>query len=288
MADLLPVKITLSIVMPVYNAERYIKQALENIASQTFHDYELLLLDGMSTDSTIAIIQSKQASDPRIRLLSQKDKGIYDAMNKGTALVRGEWVYFMGCDDAFYDSDVLEKVSLHLTEDVDLAYGDTLWVPDGEKEEGAWEPRRLVDRNINHQRIFYRKQLFAQWGNYDLQYKVASDHELNIRFFCNYQIRKQYIPITIARYYSGGFSAHKLDEVFLKNWKIIFHQNFAAHLPIKEMYTKLGWYCRYQLDQKKYGKSFNLFCDVFFHTLSAGFVLLTWRHFIQSFRKHAS
>jgi glycosyltransferase involved in cell wall biosynthesis len=268
--------------MPVYNAEKYIKQAMENIAAQTFQAYELLLLDGLSTDSTRAIIESKQASDPRIMLVSEEDKGIYDAMNKGAARARGEWVYFMGCDDAFHNTDVLEKLSLHFTDNVDLVYGDTIWLPDGEREEGMLDPRLLVDRNVNHQRIFYRKQLFIQWGNYDLQYKVASDHELNIRFFCNHQIRKQYIPVTIARYYSGGFSAHKLDEAFWKNWKRIFHQNFARHLPQKDMYTKLGWYCRYQLDQKNYSESFRLFWDVFIHTLSPGFVLLTFRHLIRS------
>jgi glycosyltransferase involved in cell wall biosynthesis len=278
----------ISIIMPVYNAGKLIQQALDSITTQTYDHYELLLLDSLSNDSCIPLMKAAEVKDPRIRLLLEKDKGIYDAMNKGVELAKGEWLYFMGSDDVFFDKNVLSNIAGFLSPEVDMIYGDSLWIPENVLEEGECSPHKLSHQNINHQRIFYRKQLFAEWGNYDLQYKIASDHELNIRFFCNQQIRKQYIPVTIARYHSGGFSANKLDEVFWKNWKMIFRQNFAAHLPQKDMYVKLGWYCRYMLDQKKYQKSLTLFCDVFFHTLSLGFVLLTSRHFFQSFRKHAS
>ena len=281
-------KVLLTIVMPVYNAEQYIEKALLNIAAQTFRNYELLVLDALSEDSTKAIIEVKQRTDPRITLVSESDNGIYEAMNKGIEKAKGEWIYFMGSDDDFFNADVLQNFSGSLNNENDIVYGDVLWVPDNIMESGECTPRFLLNRNINHQRIFYRKTLFKQWSNYNLQYKIASDHELNIRFFCNNSIRKQYIPLTVARYHSGGYSANKLDEVFWENWKPIFQKNFSLHLSLKEMYSKLGWYCRYQTEKHNYAKAFVLFWDVFLHTFSLGFVKLTFNHFIKSLRTGAA
>jgi glycosyltransferase involved in cell wall biosynthesis len=275
----------ISIVMPVYNAGQYIETVLQNIAAQTFGEYELLVLDALSTDQTKTVVEAKQKEDPRIRIVSEKDNGIYDAMNKGVAMAKGEWIYFMGCDDAFYNASVLEKFSVSITQEHDLVYGDVLWVPDEIVEKGVCSPADLINRNINHQRIFYRRELFQQYGGYDLQYKVAADHELNIRFFCNNAIRKKYLPVTVARYHSGGFSANKLDTVFWNNWKKIFNKNFSAHLSNREMYQKLGWYCRYNIDEHKYAKAFVLFWDVLLHTGSPGFVRLTAKQFIQSLKQ---
>lgn len=276
-----------TIVMPVVNAGQYIEAVLQNISAQTFCNYELLLLDAGSTDHTTAVVEAKQKGDPRIRLICEKDKGIYDAMNKGLALAKGEWVYFMGCDDGFYDASVLEKLSISLTEEYDLVYGDVLWVPDEVIEKGICTAVHLFNRNINHQRIFYRRTLFQQYGGYDLQYSIASDHELNIRFFCNTAISKKHVPITVARYYSGGFSANKVDEVFWDNWKRIFRENFAQHLPKKAMYDKLGWYCRCLIDQHQYAKAIPLFFDVLVHTFSPGFVKLTMEQYFKSRKLHA-
>lgn len=278
----------LSIVMPVYNAGQYIEAVLQNIAAQTFSNYELLVIDALSTDHTKAVVEAKQKKDTRIRIISEKDTGIYDAMNKGVALAKGEWVYFMGCDDGFFDTSVLEKLSLLLSNDHDVVYGDVLWVPDEVIEKGICAPAELINRNINHQRIFYRKELFQKFGGYDLQYRIASDHELNIRYFCNDAIRKQYHPVTVARYHSGGFSANKLDDVFWKNWKVIFRTNFAQHLPLKMMYDKLGWYCRWLIDQQQYAKAIPLFFDVLLNTLSPGFVKLTIDQYVKSRKLHAS
>lgn len=273
--------------MPVHNAEQYIERALENIAAQTFSNYELLVLDALSTDHTKEIVEAKQKDDPRIRLISEKDTGIYDAMNKGVAFAKGEWVYFMGCDDGFFDETVLQTMAPLLSQEYDMVYGDVLWVPDEVMEKGVCTPADLLNRNINHQRISYRTTLFRQYGGYDLQYRIASDHELNIRYFCNEAVRKKYVPFTVARYHSGGFSANKLDEVFWNNWKQIFRKSFAQHLPQKLMYEKLGWYCRWLIDRRRYAKALPIFFDVLIHTFSPGFVKLTLEQYFKSRKLHA-
>jgi len=277
----------ISIIMPLFNAEKYLPTALETLQQQQFASYELLLLDALSTDGTAAIAATMIAKNDRIRWFSQADKGIYDAMNFGIKRAKGEWVYFMGCDDTFHHMDVLKEVALQLTDDVDIVYGNVQWTPGGEMETEVCTPQQLFQRNINHQRVFYRRSLFEQYGGYQLQYKIASDHELNIRFFCNDAIRKKYIPVTIACYHAGGFSANKMDTVFWSQWKLIFKTHFSKHMPLKHMYEKLGWYCRYLIDQRKYAKAFPLFWDVLLHTLSPGFILLTGKQFLQSFKKHA-
>lgn len=254
---------------------------------QTFRDFEVLFLDSNSTDGTTEVIKLAQEKNERIKLILEKDKGIYDAMNKGVNSAKGEWVYFMGCDDAFFDETVLQTMASLLSTAHDLVYCDVLWVPDEVLESGICTPADLINRNINHQRIFYRKELFQQYGGYDLQYKVASDHELNVRFFCNNNIRKKYLSVTVARYHSGGFSANKLDEVFWSNWKSIFKNNFALHLPSTIMYEKLGWYCRYLIDKHQYKKALPLFFDVLLHTWRPGFVKLTIEQFFKSRKVHA-
>lgn len=277
----------ITIVIPVFNARKYLEQLLAHVLNQTFRDYEILFLDSYSTDGTTEILQTFQETGDRIKLVLEKDKGIYDAMNRGIELARGEWLYFMGCDDAFFNENVLQVISSQLTKENDLVYGDVLWMPEHQLEKGECSPGTLFSRNINHQRIFYRKEIFQQYGGYYLQYKVASDHELNIRFFCNTGIRKKYIPATIAKYHSGGFSADKVDEMFWNDWKKIFNENFALHLPKKLMYEKLGWYCRYLIDMHQYSKALPIFFDVFIHTFSPGFVKLTITQFFKSRKLYA-
>ncbi|HLP36095.1 glycosyltransferase family 2 protein [Lacibacter sp.] len=272
----------ISIVMPVYNGERYIAAALQSLATQNFRGFELVILDSCSVDNTLSIVEEWRSRLPQLQVIREKDRGIYDAMNKGVAVAKGEWVYFMGCDDGFYDAFTLEQISKELLPNADLVYGDVVWMPQGDRESGGCVPADLVHRNINHQRIFYRKALFSKYGGYQLQYSIAADHELNIRFFCNETINKKYVSITVARYHAGGFSANKQDEVFWNNWKIIFKENFAQYLPKRVMYDKLGWYCRYQLDRRRYSSAFPLFWDVLLHTKSLGFVQLSFKHFLQS------
>lgn len=261
--------------MPVFQAAAHIEAALESVASQTFRNYELLILDACSGDDTCDIVSRYQQTDKRIRLVSEKDKGIYDAMNKGIALASGEWLYFMGSDDGFYNQQVLQDLSVFMHHGNDLVYGDVLWVPDEIKEEGEWTHRRLLKQNINHQRIFYRKSLFEQYGSYQLQYRIAADHELNVRFFCNAAVRRQYVPIIVARYHAGGFSANKVDEVFWSNWNEVILKNFTPWLPQKEIYARLGWYCWYNIEQRRFGKAGALFLKVYLHTFSFNFVKIS-------------
>ncbi|HMK24618.1 MAG TPA: glycosyltransferase family 2 protein [Chitinophagaceae bacterium] len=284
--DLPKNRILLSIIIPTFNAAHNLRELLPVIARQTFQQYEILILDNFSTDGTPGIIKERQAGDTRIRYISEQDKGIYHAMNNGIELAKGDWVYFMGSDDSFYDTNVLSVVASNFDKEYDIVYGNVMWVPDHIIEQGEWGYKELLGRNINHQRIFYKRSLFQQYGAYDLRYKIAADHALNIRLFCNPEVKKKYIPSIVAAYHSGGFSAEKTDEVFWDNWTEAVYRPFSGVLPSREIYASLNSYYRYNLQKKKYRKAFTIFWKIFSHTRRPGFIWLALKQFFQSFKRH--
>lgn len=102
----------ISIIIPAFNAEETILTAFKSILGQTFPDFEIILVDGLSSDSTVKMVE--ELNDSRIKIYSEKDKGTYDAMNKGINYAKGEWLYFIGGDDYLYDSNVLQTLSKKL------------------------------------------------------------------------------------------------------------------------------------------------------------------------------
>lgn len=274
-----------SIVIPVYNASQTLSKCLDSITCQTFQDFEILIVDGESVDETLQIVDNYQTEFKNIFLLSEKDNGIYDAMNKGIKAAKGEWLYFMGSDDILFDKNVLKTVFQCINAGFDIIYGSSLWVPDNRKEEGEWDYLQLLNMSINHQRIFYRKNLFEKYGAFNETYKIASDYELNIRFFCDPYVKKKFIDTTIALYHAGGYSANKVDEVFWNNGKNIFVKNFSPYLPQKVIYNRLSWYCWYNMHQKKYGMALRLFSSIYFNTFSLTFLKHTLSQLYRSLQR---
>jgi glycosyltransferase involved in cell wall biosynthesis len=199
----------LSIIIPTYNAATCIKEAIESILSQTFHNYEILVMDGLSSDHTVDLVKSLK--DERIRIYSEKDQGIYDAMNKGIDLAEGEWLYFLGSDDKLFDRCVLEKVAQHLLTEIDVLYGQVLLNGSNKLYGGEFNAEKLVFSNISHQALFMRKRVFDNLGKFDLRYKICADHIFNVSWFFNPGIRKQYVNMTIAVFSQQGVSSTKED-----------------------------------------------------------------------------
>src|SRR5688500_6210639 len=114
---------TFSIIIPTLNSEAHIKRCLESVLNQSFPNFEILIMDGLSVDRTLSIV--KQENDARITTYSEKDLGIYDAMNKGITLANGKWLYFLGSDDVLYDNDVFQDVVQLLEKtNCNVLYGD--------------------------------------------------------------------------------------------------------------------------------------------------------------------
>lgn len=165
----------ISIICPTYNVEGCIRDLIESVLAQTSDAYELLIVDGGSKDSTIEIVKEYQG---KLRYISENDHGIYDAMNKGVDMAKGEWLYFIGADDSLYSPTAIEEVLPYLNNkktDVVLCkinsseYGII----------GSELSRKLMFKNVvNHQGALYRKSVFENY-RYSLEYSISADYDLN-------------------------------------------------------------------------------------------------------------
>jgi glycosyltransferase involved in cell wall biosynthesis len=206
----------LTIVMPTLDSARTLRAALDSVVGQRYHDLELLIVDSVSTDKTLEIAGTYVGRDARIRIISERDRGIYDAMNKGVAQARGEWIFFLGSDDRLYDDSVLEKIfSRPGVEEVDLVYGNVVSPGFPGAYDGPFDYEKLLRRNMPHQAIFYKKRLFTLVGNYNLGYRGHADWDLNIRCFADDRLRIRYVDLVIACFGAEGVSSRH-DQPFLR------------------------------------------------------------------------
>lgn len=204
----------ISVVTVVYNAGNIILDTLTSLREQTFKDFELLIIDGKSSDDTLEIVEGMRDSFSSLRILSEPDKGIYDAMNKGIALSEGDYVYFLNAGDVLYDANVFQQV-VHFFDGSSVVYGDayTHSASGGITEYrcGFFTKYRLALTNICHQAIFYPSCILKQ-ECYNLSYRLFADYELNMKLW-----RKTafvYSGIPIITYEGGGVSDIEVDKQF--------------------------------------------------------------------------
>ena len=208
----------LSIIIPTFNSSACIEECLRSIASQTFSDYEVIVQDGCSSDGTVDKIRNFQRSDPGIdvKLAIEKDKGPYDAMNRGVRGASGEWLYFLGSDDQFHDRDVLRVMlgGLDLAA-YEVIYGNVKML--GEPGwsylyDGVFDLKKLLNRNICHQSIFYRAEFLRRVGEYNTNYVIYADWDFNLRCWSRTAFR--YADVVVADFRVGGLSSSCKDDSF--------------------------------------------------------------------------
>ena len=207
----------LSIIIPTFNSGTIALNAINSILTQTYSDFEILIIDGASKDNTLALISS--LNDNRINIFSNKDDGIYDAMNRGIEKATGEWLYFLGSDDKLYDNNVLTYMSKHFDNNLDMIYGDVKLKSSGQRYLGKFDLYRLLihRRNICHQAIFYNVKIFKQLGLYNIDYKILADYEMNLRIFARKDCKAMYVDRIIAVYNENGVSSNKIDLLFQRD-----------------------------------------------------------------------
>lgn len=228
-----------SIIIPTLNSERTIAKALSSIQEQSFDDWEVLIMDGGSSDKTLDIIASLK--EPRFKVFKEKDKGIYDAMNKGVLRSQGEWLYFLGSDDYLLRNSVLEEV-LSDMDCSDMVYCDVQSTHLSSDYLGEWSYETL-NYNRCHQGVFYRRHVFNTIGFYPLQYKVCADHYMNLRVFLHPELISTYCPVEVAFHSDGGYSSSTQDYMFEKSMNYIIARYGKRTLP----QPILNSYCRLAL-----------------------------------------
>lgn len=201
----------LTVVTACYNAEKTIRATIESFLSQTHLDRELLVIDGASRDGTLAAVAEYGSKD--IRVVSEIDAGVYDAMNKGLRLFTGDAVGFLNADDTFHDNHALSRIA-HALESAEIVYGDLLMVTDhvsktvvrdwraGRFSPGAfqrgWQPP--------HPGFFVRRSVVNRVGEFDLTYVTAADYDFMLRAMLLDDVRIAYLPHVLADFMMGGVS----------------------------------------------------------------------------------
>lgn len=225
-------KILLSIVIPTYNSDNLIELCLSNIYKKLGNSnrYQILIIDGFSQDNTITIIEQIARQHKNITYISEKDKGIYDAMNKGILMAKGNFLYFLGADDEILFE--MKDIENSLIDDNVIYYGNVIFKDNNRKYDGLFNTKKLIEKNICHQAIFYPREILIN-NLYNTHYKLLADYELNIRLWKKYIFK--YIDISFAIYSNDGISTQMKDIEFRKDFlKIIY-----THLGIKYVFLKI-------------------------------------------------
>jgi len=204
-----------SIITVCRNAQALIGPTIDSLARQDFRDFEYLVIDGASTDGTLDVIRT-QAVGLELRMLSEPDDGIYDAMNKGARLANGQWLYFMNAGDAFVNASVLRNVAMKLKErsESDLGYGDVIYTGTGGQRLVSFKwitSRNLLFTHLCHQSVFAKRATFNRFGFFDTRYRINADFEWLLRIFRGGG-RCLYLGFTIAFFDDSGVSSRAYKE----------------------------------------------------------------------------
>lgn len=214
----------ISIITVVYNGEKTIRDTLDSVLTQTYPHVEYIVIDGNSGDSTMKIVQSY--GDRIHRVVSEPDKGIYDAMNKGIKLATGEVIGLLNADDLYASSDVLAEVARQFTEtQADAVYGDLLYVAqdDIEKVRRTWKAGlyRVGDFLWGwmppHPTFFIKRECYQKFGDFRLDMRSAADYELMLRMIHKNGVKLSYIQKTLVRMRVGGVSNSTLRNRWIAN-----------------------------------------------------------------------
>jgi glycosyltransferase involved in cell wall biosynthesis len=202
----------LSIITVCYNSATTIEKTILSVANQTYKNIEYIIVDGNSKDNTIEII--KRNEDKISKWISEPDKGLYDAMNKGIAMATGDLIGILNSDDTFYSNTVVEEVAnFHSQNTIEASVGTIVQHKDSEKivrvySSKKWNPEKLkIGFMPPHPSIFFKRELFEKYGNYFLGFKIGADYELITRFFLKNKIIWKYSGITTTSMLVGGLSS---------------------------------------------------------------------------------
>jgi glycosyltransferase involved in cell wall biosynthesis len=210
-----------TIVTVCFNSAETIGQTLASVAAQDFEDYEHLIVDGASTDATAEIVRAHQ--HPRLKWASERDKGIYDAMNKGLARAEGDYVLFLNSDDFLARSDALTLVSRRIDETgADCVFAETRFV----KADGAtpaartYSTRRFRRWWIRagvmppHPSAFIRRDVLRAVGGFDIQYRISADFDILAKVLLQARASWASLPVVTTCFRVGGLSTSGLATNF--------------------------------------------------------------------------
>ena len=228
----------ISIITAVYNRKDTIADSIESLLEQNVKDFELIVIDAESSDGTLDVLNGY--SDVIACLVSERDAGIYDALNKGVLKAKGDVIGFLHSDDLFYDESVLQQVvdEFRRTE-ADAVYGDLIYVDRDNPNRiiRNWESGNFSLEKLSngwmppHPALFMKRSVYEKVGLYSLDYPIAADYDHILRSFRS-GINVSYIPKTLVKMRVGGASNNSINNLIKKykeNYKIVKSHGFNGH-----------------------------------------------------------
>lgn len=215
-------EIMISIITATYNSAETINDTIKSVLCQTNKDIEYIIVDGGSTDETIDIVKSYESEfSGRLKWVSEKDKGIYDAMNKGIKMASGDIIGILNSDDYYTSDDILQTIAdAFKCQNVDAIYGDIHFIKDGVPDKCV---RYYSSRLFSpfwlrfgfmpaHPSFYCKRDVFDKSGLYRLDYKIGSDYEMMVRLFRKHKISSRYVPKDFVTMRTGGASNSNLQS----------------------------------------------------------------------------
>ena len=212
-----------SVITAVKNNVDTIEQCINSVSEQSHNNKEHIIIDGGSSDGTLEII--KKYSDT-VRWISERDQGIYYALNKGLKMAAGDIIGFLHADDFFTNDTVVERVVLEMAKDnADSCYGDLLYVSrqNTERTVRYWKAGLFKEGLFQkgwmppHPTFFVKKHIYEEYGYFNTDFRIAADYELMLRFLKKNKVTTCYIPEILVRMRTGGVSNRSLKNIILKS-----------------------------------------------------------------------
>ena len=209
----------ISIITVAYNAEKSIEDTIQSVLNQSYSNIEYIIIDGKSTDKTLDICNQYKTQITTI--VSEKDKGIYDAMNKGVALATGDIIGVLNADDFYIDNDVITNVAnLFQSTNCDGLYANLVYVDGCDTNKvtrtwisGKYKPNAFLKGWMPpHPTFFVKKECYQKYGDYSLELKSAADYELMLRFIHKHKISLSYLNQITVKMRVGGVSNASLKN----------------------------------------------------------------------------
>jgi glycosyltransferase involved in cell wall biosynthesis len=237
----------ISIITVCYNSAGTLQDTLASVREQSYPQIEHIVVDGASTDGSVDVIRNKGSRVTTF--VSEPDRGIYDAMNKGIQLATGDVVGFLNSDDVFANDDVVSRIAQTMRDpSIDACYGDLVYVSqeDTNKVVRYWKSRKYKHGLFNrgwvpaHPTFYARRDVYLKYGGFDLGMRLAADFDILLRFFVAHKITSAYIPEVLVRMRLGGATNGSLGNVLRQNREIsrAFHK-YSLDVGLKPFAFKL-------------------------------------------------
>lgn len=221
----------ISLVTVTFNSAQTLRYTIQSVLFQSYSDIEYIIVDGRSKDDTLDLIKEYEPQfNGRMCWISEKDNGIYDAMNKGIRMATGDIVGIINSDDFYHRRDTIMRVSeAFKNSDVQAVYGDVRFVnPQNlDKTVRYYSSKRFTPEMFRfgfmpaHPTFFTYRKYFEEFGYYKTAYKIAADYELLIRFLYVHQLKSKYLPFDFMKMRTGGTSTASIKSNILLNKEIV-------------------------------------------------------------------